>query len=83
MVDIANVVERYLEIWNERDQDRRRALIGQIRNDDACLAGPLFRAVGANGLDGVASGFQEQFSAHEFRMVGTPNTHNDMAGSPG
>ncbi len=77
MADIPNVIERYFEFWNERDQERRRLLIGQIWSDDASLIGPLFRADGADGIDGIAAGIQEHFSEHEFRMVGVPNAHND------
>ena len=77
MHDISQVVERYFEIWNERDQERRCALLAQTWTDDGYLLGPLFRAEGIDEIDGVAAGLQEHFSAHVFRLVGEPSAHND------
>ena len=77
MDGVAQLIGRYFEIWNERGQACRRELIAETWDDEGTLVGPLFRADGADGIDGIAAGLQEHFTAHEFGLVGTPSAHND------
>ena len=77
MDNISQLLARYFEIWNERDQERRCALLAQTWAEDGYLMGPQFRADGIDEIDGVAAGVQEHFSEHEFRMAGEPSAHND------
>jgi hypothetical protein len=77
MDNISQLLARYFAVWNERDQERRCALLAQTWAEDGYLLGPLFRADGIDEINGVAAGLQEHFSAHEFRMAGEPSAHND------
>jgi hypothetical protein len=74
---VEHVIEKYFAIWSEADAERRRALIAQTWTDESTLLGPMVRADGTEGIDGLAAGFLEHFPDHRFRKVGEINTHND------
>ena len=75
----ANVIaDRYLAIWNERDDITRRARIAQLFAADATYIDPMMRGSGIEGIDGMVKAAQQQFPGHRFSLHGTPDGHNDV-----
>jgi hypothetical protein len=46
------IADRYLAIWNERDDITPRARIAQLFADGATYADPMMRGSGIDGIDG-------------------------------
>lgn len=74
---IANVVETYLAAWNERVPERRRALVAEAFAEDATYVDPARSGTGADGIDAMIAGAQEQHPGVELILVGAPDHHND------
>ncbi|MDE2362998.1 MAG: nuclear transport factor 2 family protein [Hyphomicrobiales bacterium] len=71
------IVDRYLAIWNERDADKRRALIAQAWTEDAVYVDPVMRGAGHDGIDAMIAGAQARFPGFRFSTLGAPDAHND------
>jgi hypothetical protein len=70
------VVERYLEVWNETDPTRRRALIAEGWADDARYRDPVMDGVGHAGIDAMVQGAQQQFPGYRYRRLGKVDGHH-------
>jgi hypothetical protein len=77
MADIATVVDNYIAIWNEGDQERRRALIAETWTEDATYVDPLVTGEGADGIDEMIGGVQQAYPGHRFKLVSGPDAHHD------
>jgi hypothetical protein len=73
------IVASYFEMWNQTDQARRRAAIATAFAPDAHYVDPLLEATGADALDATVGGFQAQYPAHHFELVGGVDRHHDRA----
>ncbi len=49
--DIATFVDRYINVWNEPDTDRRRQTIRELWQEDAKHLARTLEAVGHNGIE--------------------------------
>ncbi|HWF77909.1 MAG TPA: nuclear transport factor 2 family protein [Caulobacteraceae bacterium] len=76
-VDPASIATRYLEIWNERDGDKRRALIAALWAADASFRDPIAAADGVAGIDQVIEGVQNRFPDFRFRQIGAADGFGD------
>jgi hypothetical protein len=74
----AIIADRYLAVWNERDDITRRARIAQLFADNATYADPMMRGSGIDGIDGMIAAAQRQFPGHRFFLHGTPDGHSDV-----
>jgi hypothetical protein len=72
------IADRYLAIWNERDDITRRARIAQLFATSATYADPMMRGSGIDGIDAMIGAAQQQFPGHRFSLHGTPDGHNDV-----
>jgi hypothetical protein len=77
MSDTTAVVARYIEMWNEGDPDRRRALVRETMTEDGSYVDPLVASEGVEGIDSVIAGVQQQFPGHRFTLLSGPDTHHD------
>lgn len=75
--DLRALVDRYLEIWNERDAGARRRLIAKTWTEDATYADPLLEGVGHDGIDAMIGAAQAQFGHYRFRLTGAIDAHHD------
>lgn len=76
MKQYADVVERYLAVWNETDAVRRRELITQTWTDGAKYQDPLMQGDGRAGIDALVQGVHQQFPGYRFRQVGAVDGHH-------
>ncbi len=74
---ITAVVDRYLQAWNERVPERRRALVAEAFADDATYVDPARSGAGADGIDAMIAGAQEQHPGVELTLAAAPDAHND------
>ena len=77
MADVATVVDTYLAAFNETDPARRRALIDRTWTDDATYLDPLMSGEGADGIDAMIAGVQQQYAGYRFELAQGPDAHND------
>jgi hypothetical protein len=76
MKQFADVVDRYLAVWNETDAVRRRELIAQTWTDGASYRDPLMQGDGRAGIDALVQGVHQQFPGYRFRQVGAVDAHH-------
>ncbi|GAA5136748.1 nuclear transport factor 2 family protein [Pseudonocardia adelaidensis] len=74
----ATVVQRYLAAWNASDPAERRAAIEAVFAPGARYVDPLADVTGAEAIDGLIAGVQEQFPGMVFGPVGDVDAHHDV-----
>jgi hypothetical protein len=77
MPDTDTTVDRYIEMWNETDANRRRGLVTQVVSDDATYLDPVMAGEGVEGIDAMIAGAQQQYPGHRFTLVAGPDAHHD------
>lgn len=79
MSDLTDTVARYLSIWNEADADKRAAAISELFTADAPYIDPLAAVAGHDGIAAVIAGARDQFKGLSFELLGTVDTHHNLA----
>jgi hypothetical protein len=74
----ATLVQRYLAAWNANDPAERRAAIEAVFTADARYVDPLADVTGAEALDALIAGVQQQFPGMRFSPVGDVDAHHDV-----
>jgi SnoaL-like protein len=77
MADVRTVVDGYIAMWNETGDDERRAIIATTWADDATYLDPLMSGAGAEGINAMVAGAQEQFPGCRFELTEGPDHHHD------
>ena len=77
MMDVTQIIDTYLAIWNERDAAARRALIGTTWTPDGLYLDPMLRGEGHDGIDAAIGGAQPLFPGLNFRRTSEVDVHND------
>lgn len=70
------VVARYLEVWNEADPARRRALLARGWAEGAHYHDPLMEGAGLEAIDALIQAVHSQFPGYRFRQAGRADGHN-------
>ena len=70
------VVTHYLEVWNEADPTRRRALIARGWVEGAHYHDPLMEGIGHEAIDALIQAVHSQFPGYRFQQVGRAEGHN-------
>jgi hypothetical protein len=76
---ITNLVNRYLDAFNETDGGRRAALIDKRFTDDCGYTDPMIAAKGKQAIDGFIGAVQKQFPGAVFTLSGSVDAHHDIA----
>jgi hypothetical protein len=74
-----DVINRYLDCWNETDPVARRKLVGDIWTADASYVDPLAEAHGRDAIDATIAAVQEQFPGLVFTLAGPVDAHHRQA----
>ncbi|MDA9432763.1 nuclear transport factor 2 family protein [Bradyrhizobium sp. CCBAU 51627] len=77
MTDHVTIARRYIDLWNERAQNRRRELLSEFWTTDASYVDPLMKGDGPDGIDALISGVQQRFPDFKFNLIGEPNGYGD------
>ena len=75
---IEQLVDRYIDAWNETDPAARRDLIAQTWTEDGTYLDPLLSAAGHAGIDGMIAAAQPQFDGARFRRTSDADAHHDV-----
>jgi hypothetical protein len=87
--DVQSIVHRYIDVWNEVDPQRRRALVAEVFAEDADYTDPLAAVRGHTAIDQFVAAAQAQFAGLEFSLAGPVDAHHAQTrftwhlGSPG
>ncbi len=73
------IVERYIAAWNEKDAQRRRALVDALWTEDGSYTDPLADANGRAEIDGLIGAVQQQFPGFVFTIGGPVDAHHEQA----
>lgn len=76
MSDTNNLVDRYIDIWNETDPARRRTLIEKTWTEDARYLDPLLQGDGHDGIAAMIQAVQEKYPGHRFTRTSDVDGHN-------
>ena len=79
MTATRQLVERYLQGWNETDPLRRRALIEDVYAEHAAYVDPMVEARGREAIDATIAAVQGMFPGHVFTLAGEVDAHHDIA----
>jgi hypothetical protein len=71
------IANRYIDLWNERDPQRRHAILAANWTADARYVDPLMTGDGHAGIDALVAGVQQRFPDFRFRLIGEPNGYGD------
>jgi hypothetical protein len=74
---VTQTIVRYLATWNERDPERRRAMISEVFVKDGSYVDPNRHGVGYQEIEALISGAQKAFPGYALRLVSTIDTHHD------
>jgi SnoaL-like domain len=77
MSDFNDLIDRYIDVWNETDAGKRRALIAQTFTEGAHFIDPLQEGEGQAGIEALVRGVQEKFPGYRFRRAGTVDAFRD------
>ncbi|GGI29886.1 nuclear transport factor 2 family protein [Bradyrhizobium guangdongense] len=77
MTDHVTIARRYIDLWNERAQNRRREFLSEFWTTDASYVDPLMKGDGRDGIDALIAGVQKRFPDFRFRLIGEPNGYGD------
>ena len=69
MSNFTDLVDRYIAIWNESDDERRRDLITRTWTEDSTYLDPMVRGEGRGGIDAMIRSVQAQFPGLLFRRT--------------
>jgi hypothetical protein len=76
---VKEIVERYLECWNQTDASERRALIDSVWAADASYTDPLADVRGREAIDAVIGAAQAQFPGLVFSLGGPVDANHNQA----
>lgn len=79
MTTVQETVERYLQIWNQRDAAARRGAVRALFTDECSYTDPIAAVTGHDGVDRFIGGVQQQFAGVSFVLAGAVDAHHDVA----
>ncbi|WP_207482328.1 nuclear transport factor 2 family protein [Arenibaculum pallidiluteum] len=78
MTNAAAIAARYIALWNEPAQERRRALLTELWNENGTYQDPLMQGHGHDQIDGLIAGVQSRFPGFCFSLVGEPDGYGNQ-----
>lgn len=79
MTDAENIVQRYLDAFNETDGASRRALLVELWSPDGTYTDPHVEVRGPEGVDTFIAQTQERFPGYTFKLGSDVDAHHQQA----
>jgi SnoaL-like protein len=76
---VQDIIEQYLNCWNETDPEARRKLIEQVWAVGATYTDPLAEVSGRAAIDATIAAVQGQFPGFVFTLAGPVDAHHRQA----
>jgi len=73
----SDIVDHYIAAWNERDADRRRALVERTWTPDGSYVDPARQAEGLDAISEMIGEAQTHFPGHSLTRRGDCEIHNN------
>ena len=73
------IIERYLQAWNETDAVKRGALVAALWAADGSYTDPLADVHGPDAIAGLIGAAQQQFQGLVFTLGGPVDGHHNQA----
>ena len=70
MTDAQSIAQRYIELWNEHDADRRLDILKNHWSADARYTDPLASVKGSAEISALIGGVQHRFPEFSFALIG-------------
>jgi hypothetical protein len=77
--NIQDIVDRYIDTWNETDAQRRHKLIAEVYTEDAGYTDPLVAVRGRDAIDQFVATAQQQFPGMVFTLGSPVDAHHNQA----
>ena len=74
-----DIIQRYLDCWNETGAEARRKLIEQVWAPDATYTDPMAEVAGRAAIDATIAAVQAQFPGFVFTLAGPVDAHHGQA----
>ena len=68
-MNATQLVERYIETWNETDPEARRAALAMVWSEDGRYVDPLADVAGREQISAMIGAVQERAPGHVFRLL--------------
>ncbi len=78
MTDPTSLVERYIDLFNQTDPDRRRQGVADLFADQARYVDPNVDLAGHDQLEAFIAATQETFPGYRFTLGSRPDRHHDQ-----
>jgi SnoaL-like domain len=78
MSDTVILVQRYLDVWNETDPDRRREAVEALWTENARYLDPVASAAGHEEISNLIGAVQDQLPGHVFRLLDGFDSHHNL-----
>ncbi len=79
MQDLQDMVQRYLETFNEADPTRRRELLQPLYSEDSTYTDPHVHLHGPAQIDAFIAQTQARFPGFTFKLGGPIDAHHSQA----
>jgi hypothetical protein len=73
----AELIDRYIAMWNETDPARRRDLIAQTWAAGATYVDPAVQGEGHAGIDAMVAAVQQRYPGYRFQLTSPVEAHHD------
>jgi hypothetical protein len=77
MTDAAQIADRYIAVWNETDQGRRRALLAEGWAENASYVDPVMSGEGREQIGALIAAVHERFPGCRFKLEGRADGYHD------
>ena len=74
---VTGCIDRYIDMWNEEDAERRAVLIDAAWTEDASYLDPLLAADGRDGLSEMVATVHGHYPGYRFRRRSDVDAHHD------
>ena len=77
MTDAAKIANSYINVWNEKDPARRRALLVEGWSETATYVDPMTASKGHEQIGAMIGAVQEKFPGFRFALDGRVDGYGD------
>jgi hypothetical protein len=78
MTNAAEIADRYIALWNEKDGAVRQSLLAKHWAADATYVDPMMAGNGPKEIDALIGGVHTRFPAFSFRLISKPDGYGDQ-----
>src|ERR1700752_1660780 len=77
MTDAAKIATSYINVWNEKDPAKRRALLVEGWNETATYVDPMMTGKGHEQIGAMIEAVQQRFPGFQFALDGRVDGYGD------